>query len=317
MQTEPNRKGVLITIIVLLVIFVPLTVVSFVFHKMNPTNPQDKNVNHEFFFEGSLYFYDKDGNLGGTYACENTSSCGLASSVENEAYALDTYKAEENTIKPIENRYAFIKDGAEDKVILFDIKNRRQMTTYQKVNNYGIGIEGDLFIITTKDNSYGVLSLESTPKIVVDIEYDYIGIANLINAEENKIMNDIMAAKKGENWYLIDSGGAVLTEPISNEIVSYNGQNIIIKKDNGYQLIDYKNQNVLEDESYNNLSFTGKYLNVLDAFNDFSVIDVVTKKEIVSPIHIKNTDTITSQINEAGALEVIQNEKVVQTVELS
>jgi len=65
------------------------------------------------------------------------------------------------------------------------------------------------------------------------------------------------------------------------------------------------------------LSFTSKYLNILEGFNDFYVKDLATTKDLIEPIHIKNTDTITSQINEDGDLEIIQNDKVVQTVAIS
>ena len=324
MQTQTNRKGVLITIIVLLILFIPLSICSFFLHLQKNNNNQniDSNPNHEFYHSGKLYFYGLESQLLGTYSCQNEKEkCNLAkNTLEDSKYSLDYYQPEDTLINPIKERYAFIEDKEnenESKVIFYDIKNERIMTTYNAVKNYGIGIENDLYIVVDKNGKYGILSLENDPKIVVNFNYDFIGIANFINEDEEKIMNDLMAAYKDGAWYLIDQNGATLTVSIKNEIVTYNGQNIIVKKDNGYQLVNYNNLNMLEEDSYASLSFTGKYLNQLDHYHDFTIVDLNNRKHLIDPIHIKNSDNITSKLNKDGNLDIILNNETINTIPIS
>lgn len=323
MTNQTPRKGVLITILVLLVIFAPLSVVSFLLHKNKPvTNPIVENTNHEFYFEGKLYFYNENNELLGTYTCQSTKeNCNYAiSKIEDENYSLDSYQTEETRTKIIQNRYAFLEDATtqnEKTPFLYDIPNERIITKYQSINNYGIGIEDNLMIVKNDNNKYGVISLAEEPKVSINLEYDFIGLPNIINEDKNQIMNDLFVGLKEEKWYLLDSKGAILTSPIEREIVSFNGKHIITKEDKDYYLVDYQGKDELDDSPYLMLSFTSKYLNILDGFNDFYVKDLATTKDLIEPIHIKNTDTITSQINEDGDLEIIQNDKVVQTVAIS
>lgn len=324
MKREDHKKGVLITIIVLLVIFLPLSVLSYALHKMDENNNEKKheeNPSHELYYQGKLYFYDKDENLLGTYTCQNDElHCKIASNtIDDEIYALDYYQDENLDLNIIKDRYVFLNDSMAEiaPIILYDIKRNRTMATYNSVKNYGIGIEGSLFIIGDRDFNYGVLSLETDPIITIPFDYSFLGIANLLNEDENKIMNDLFVGKKDEQWYLLDPNGAVLTEPIEKEIVSYNGQSIITKDINGYSLVDYNNQNILENTRYNNLSFTGKYLNILDTNNDFYIYDIINKRNISNPIHVMSTDQVTSRINQNGMLEIIRNNEVVQTLSIS
>lgn len=321
MQMNKN-KGTLITIIVLLVIMIPLTTISMIFHFSGMNTKQEKNSSHNFYFENELYFYDKENNLIGKYACNNDQiHCRYATNTINDKdYALDYYKESEAfAIKLINNSYAFLVDDTKENPtpFLYDIKNERILKRYKSVKNYGIGIENDSFILEDEDGKYGVLSLSGEPKILVSFDYDFIGIANLINKEENKVMNDLFAVLKDNKWFLVNAQDAILTEPIDHEIVSYNGESIIIKKENEYQLINYQNENLLEEEDYIHLSFTGKYLNIVDNYNDYYVLDLSSKEKIVNNIHIKNTDKITSKINESNQLEIILNENVIQTIDLN
>lgn len=321
---QAPKKGVLKTIIVLLCLFLPLTIFSFVLHVLDEKDPQNhviENPNHDLYYNGKLYFYDENNALIGTYTCEQAEEyCNLANStVDDSLYAIDYYKDNNLTIDVISETYAFLVDSnsGTPSPFLYDIKNGRTITRYSSVKNYGIGIEGELFIVGDSNLKYGVLSLDREPRIVVDFDYDFIGIANFVNTDENRIMNDLLVGYKDSNWYLIDANGAVLTDAIPNQIVSYNGKSIITKTQDGYQLINYQNQNQLEDENYTNLSFSGKYINVTDNYNDFYVYDVTTKQNLIEPIHIRNSDTITSRINDLGKLEIVQNGNVIQVVEIS
>ena len=52
-------KGVLITIIVLLVIFLPLTILGYIEH-----NKMENNYEHKLYYQGYLWFYDNDKLIG-------------------------------------------------------------------------------------------------------------------------------------------------------------------------------------------------------------------------------------------------------------
>lgn len=320
---EAPKKGVLRTIIVLLCLFFPLSVLSFALHLLNA--PTEENVidnpNHEFYYQGKLYFYDTNHSLLGTYPCESSMEyCNFASSmIDDNMYALDYYKSDDLAIDVIDSKYAFLVDqqSQNPNPFLYDIQKGRVITKYSSVKNYGIGIEENLFIVGDQELKYGVLSLDREPRIVVDFDYDFLGIANFVNEDENKIMKDLFVGYKNNSWYLLDANGAVLTDAVDKQIVSYNGKHIITKDDQGYYLVNYQNKNQLEEERYVSLSFVGKYINVIDNYNDFYVYDITSKENLIEPIHIRNNDTITSKINDLGKLEIIQNDKVIQVVEIA
>ena len=58
-------KGVLITIIVLLVIFLPLTILGYIEH-----DKMENNYDHKLYYQGYLWFYDND-KLIGKYKCNS------------------------------------------------------------------------------------------------------------------------------------------------------------------------------------------------------------------------------------------------------
>ncbi len=321
---KKQKKGVFITIIVLLIIFLPLSIVSFTLHKMdekNPRHPVVDNPSHEFLYNGKLYFYNKNGSLLGTYECKNPNGiCDYATSSNDDAlYAVDVYPNEETKIPVVNDRYVFLVDGPDNtaRPFVYDlVQNRTIISSYTSVKNYGIGIEHNLFIVGNNSLKYGVLSLEQDPYLSIEFEYDYIGLANLVNEEEEKLMSDFFVGYKDRFWFLLDMNGAVLTTAIADKIVSYNGQNIIIKTNDGYELINYQNEIVLPNGPYKKLSFTGRFLNILDNDNTFYVYDLADSVRISLPQTVRNSDRITSRINEDGKLEVVLNERVIETVEI-
>ncbi len=287
----------------------------------NPRHPVIDNPNHEFLYNGKLYFYNTTGKLLGTYSCKNPDGiCDYATSTtDDNLYSLDYYPNTEAKIPIIHDRYAFLVDGENKNAspFLYDIIDSRiVISSYSSVKNYGIGIENDTFIVGNENLKYGVLSLKEEPYIPIKFDYDYIGTANILDEEENKLMGDFFAVYKDHFWYLLDANGATLTTAIKNEIVTYNGQNIIVKSDNGYDLIDYQDNIILQTGPFQKLSFTGRYLNVLEKDNTFYVYDIAASSMITTPQTIRLNDKITSRINDKGKLEVVLNEKVIETVEI-
>ena len=115
-QMNPKiKKGSLITIIVLLVIFVPLAVIGTISHFANEeetTSNDNTNPNQEFYYNNALWFYGPNKELLSTYAC-TTTNCGYAlNNLEDSKYGLEFFDLEpETAIKPIADRYAVLKDA--------------------------------------------------------------------------------------------------------------------------------------------------------------------------------------------------------------
>ncbi|MCI8394063.1 MAG: hypothetical protein HFH86_01100 [Bacilli bacterium] len=321
-----QKKGVFITIIVLLIIFLPLSVCSFVLHLMNENKPKEKILNNptkQFQFNNSLYFYSSLGNLLRIYECQNpTGLCDYATSKTNDQkYALDYYQQDEpQKIELIKERYAFLVDAETEenaKPFLYDVTTDHKYTSYASVKNYGIGIENDLFIVENETGKFGLLSLKENPTLKIKFEYDFLGLANFKNDDEEKLMSDFFVGLKDNAWFLLDMNGAVLTEAITSEIVSFNGKNIIVKTKDGYYLTDYQNNMVLSNGPFQNLFFTGKYLNILEKDNQFYIYDITSSSIISKTITVLPNDKITSKINENGNLDIIVNQKIVDTIALS
>ena len=124
------RKGTLITIIVLLVIFLLLTVAGFYFHFAGtPDDVTNDNPNHEFHYNNQLWFYDEDNNLIGTYEC-TTSNCDYATSYINDGeYSIDSYvpsEGEDGLLMDsvINNQFVFLTDfeSADYEAFLYDTR---------------------------------------------------------------------------------------------------------------------------------------------------------------------------------------------------
>ena len=106
-----SNKKVLYTIIILLIIFFPLTVLGFIFKDKEFTY-QDNNDNpkHLPYYHNSLWFYDND-ELINKYSCQ---------------YERCTY-----LFPIINNKYVFINDG---NIHLYDIINNTNTYNFELRN---------------------------------------------------------------------------------------------------------------------------------------------------------------------------------------
>ena len=127
MEMNPKvQKGALFLIIFLLVIFVPLACYGLFLKLTGPgeTSGLD-NVNHEFYFDNKLWFYQDDGTLLGTYECK-TSHCGYAvNTINDDEYGVNSATvAEDEPIKIINNRFAVLTDTSDTSIteaFIYDI----------------------------------------------------------------------------------------------------------------------------------------------------------------------------------------------------
>lgn len=322
-----NKKSVLVAIIILLVVTLPLGVTGMVLKmqdkketstpKPNPAVPTLENPNHDFLYEGSLYFYDGD-NLIGTYSCENKDGiCDYATTTyDDEPYPILSYKEEElSKISLVAKRYVFLVDAPSEneiqEIILYDLQNQKRVTRYRAVKNYGIGIENNQFIVQNTSNKWGVITLsENGSSVSIPFEYDFIGLIN--DKKDEKIASEKYIVSKDNLWSLIGNDNSSFVTDIKEMIVTYDGKSIITKNDNLYYAKSYEGTNLFPN-GYKNLTYTGRFFNITDQNNLFYVYDSDAQKIISRSIQVNATDTIRSEIN-GQTLQIILNDKVIETI---
>ena len=86
----------------------------------------------------------------------------------------------------------------------------------------------------------------------------------------------------------------MISNPLSNEIASYNDVLIGVKSDNTYYLYDYYGQRKLDINGFNYISFTNKYINIVDKNNNLYIYDYVNDKKISDDIKLDNNDYSTA-----------------------
>lgn len=165
-----NKKIVLYTIIILLIIFLPLTIFSYTLKDRDNTL-KDENPHHFPYFNGSLWFYNEDAKLINKYNCEN----------ERCTYAYPI----------INKKYVFIKDG--NKIKLYDIMNNKINNTFDEVK------EEDNNYLVKKDNLWGIYKVDEDIKEVIKINY-----------EDIKIINNKFILKNGNKWQISDDNKIIV-----------------------------------------------------------------------------------------------------------
>jgi hypothetical protein len=292
-----NRKSTLCVIIILLVIFLPISIFSTVTHFQN-IEVEEENPTHEFKFDGKLYFYDENDKLLGTYTCENEmENCDYATNVYSSKYALDERNDEPEKLGIVSDRFAFLKDENgiyETNILLYDISIGKVVSEYQEVKNYNVGIDNNYYILKNENNLYGVVTLDDGISLKVPFQYDYIGLINKIDSDTGLIYSDTFAVLEDDSWYLIDINGARFTNALSNDIVTYNGEYVVIKDGSTMNLMDYSGKTILT--GYNYLNFYNKYLEVIDN-NMFYLATIKYNVKVSQEYSVSSIDDVKLEID--------------------
>ncbi len=292
-----SKKSTLITILILLVLFLPVTFFSTTLHFQNK-NKQEENPNHDFFYNGKLYFYHNH-ELLGTYTCQNIDYCDYALSNTTSSFSLKEPFTEKNKISLIQNRYAFLMDTttnnlSNSEVILYDVITNKEMGRYEEVKNYGIGISHENYIVKNKNGLWGVLQFYEGVNLKIPFAYDYIGLANQKSNEE-KIDSDIFAVLKDNTWSLIDINNKPLTKGLQDNLITYNTEYLIIENQYGMQLLTHDGKNRLFG-NYKYLDFCGNYIAIVENNNTFYLFDLINNKEIGNRYTIESPKDLNIEI---------------------
>lgn len=250
-------KKTLITIIVLLVIFLPIglfgTIKSF---STTKSDVKDDNPNKEFKYNNKLYFYYND-KLLSTYEC---STCTLAtSSIDDKNYHTNYYKSDDKELASVLNEYyGLFKEN--DNIILYNLVNNKKIDSYKSIKNYNIEATSK-FAITEKSSGKGVIFFDLSNSPIPNV-YEYITVPSHII--DNKLDTSKFIVKKDNMWSVISANKKVDVAPVLDEIVDFNDNYYITYANDTYHVYDRNNIEYLENLPKTNVYGVGKYIFVLN-----------------------------------------------------
>lgn len=284
-----KNKGTLITIIVLLIIFVPASIVGTINHFA------DSNKEHKFHFEGKLYFYDSD-KLLGTYKCKNI-SCDYAS-----YYIIDSEEEKKTTL--INKQYAYIKDG--NTIYLEDIINGWNIKEYQELKGYNEKIANNSYL-TKSNDLWGLVSVEKSINTILENKYD---VVKLKNDTSTVRLIDKIAAKDKNGWKIFNNKKEEIFTT-TKEIVEFFDKYIITMNDIlKYEIVDYKGKNLFSDLDISEYHIYNKYIVLYTNFEKY-IYKIGQKKEDVN-FELVNTYNYSVEIKyEENVLNVYDNNTLI------
>lgn len=301
-------KKTLITIIILLVIFLPLGAIGTVKHfstpKENAPSGSD-NPNKEFILNNKVYFYVKD-ELKSIYDCDN---CTIADTfIDDAEFHTNYYKDGKEVLTGVINDYfSVFKKG--NSYILYNVSGKSILNEYNNIKNYNV-LSTNNFLITYKSSGCGIIFLGLGKKAIQN-DYDYISVPSHLN---NGVLDaSKFIVKKNNLWYILKEDGTAVNNAISSEIVDFN-DNYYVTYDNGYHIYDYENVEYLSELNKTNVYGVGDYLFVVNNKQLFIYKDVSNNmlKFVMLPEYEDLYFSITSE-----GINIIIDGNVSQTLELS
>lgn len=254
---QAKNKGTLISIIVLLIIFIPCTIIGMFDHF------KEVNKEHLSYYEGSLYFYDDTDHLVGTYKCIS-SNCSYA-----KYKIIDTN--EEIPGKLINNRYAFINDDSTIKV--YDVVNNIEIARYDNVMTYSNVLKMNHYIVS-KDGKYGII--KTIPTIITYVDLKYSSLELLKNTNNEYTLEYILA--KDDKTYLLKNGKEKYST--DEDQILYASDKFIIIKDifNNLAITDYENNHLLNGIQMLDYSLIDNYI-FIKTNEDYKLYSISNENE--------------------------------------
>lgn len=250
----------------------------------------NKTQEYYSYFQGKLYFY-KDAEkteVLGSYACNYANDVtDTTTDLTNCFIAKESnvFKEEDNPnlgYLPIYNeRFVFIADtsrpGANDNIILYDLKNNKKLATYKEVdakyyNNENkinfVETAGTVVLAKNTSDSYGLVNIESSSVTGIIAFKDSDGNTN---TKASGLNGNILMQRSDETYHLYDTKGKEITENITtkNEIVDYKGDYILVKSSDNYLIYDLDGSIVSSEYKY--IAMEEKYYITVDSSNKVGI----------------------------------------------
>lgn len=255
-------KKTLITIIVLLVIVIPLTIIGTTRHFVEQKARGKKagstadNPNHDFIYNGNVYFYDA-GKLLGIYECGNCTM--VTPTIDDTNYHTNYFRYGDYIMTGLlANNIALFNEGT--KVNYYNITAKTVVTSYEAIKNYS-AVNNLSMTFVKQDGKWGALAIEEFPPInYFNVEYDYLSLPAHFDAD-GLLDASKLIAKKGSTWQVIDTNNVSLFQS-KEEIVDFNNNYYVIY-DGEYHVIDSANVEYLEAMEKNFVAAVDKYIVVI------------------------------------------------------
>lgn len=265
---EKKTQIIIIASLVSILVLALLITIYFVFffNKEEVSNNKESNNNESVTLDkdnyryenGNLVFLDKSNRTLGSYTCSNKNpdTCLVAKNDLSE----DTFNRTKSIYENGEelklgsiiyfDRYVFVQDGED--IYLYDITNNTNALTLKKIKVYDMST--NLVVVKDDKDRYGLLEItEDGYNYVVKNSYDYLAIIDL---EDNYLL-----AKNGDNQYILDVDGKMLTANLDGEVMSANDKYYTIKKNNQYNLYTLKSDEVAS--AYDYIEFNGEVISLI------------------------------------------------------
>ncbi|MBO4245285.1 MAG: hypothetical protein J5892_00940 [Bacilli bacterium] len=320
-QEEPKKKKLnkkkLIIIIVAIVLLFLLLFGTFAFLIMHKKKDNKKKTNEVIvkkdnyqYANGTLKFLSNGKEIG-SYTCKNkhVDECFVANynntedNFLNPKLVYEDGKLVEDVSDFINNQYAFIKDGKNKNIIIYDFVNKKEIDKVEKVKYYG----KDNYVILTKNNKYGLFYFgKDSIDIKIDYIYEYMGV--ILGSDEG---NDLVV-KSGETYKIIDYTNNDLSKPIGSPIRNYNKDYIVAGEDNKLNLYDYKAK-VVFSKNYSYIKLLADYVLVVNDL-ELNVLDYEGNKYNLNPITLKNSSYVSKNVYDKNGKKVKTEESFTEAI---
>lgn len=306
-----NNKVVLITIVVLLCVFAPLTAIGFIFR--DDRNLLDENPNHDTYYKGYIWFYDNDDKFLSKHECQTEICEFTAPTIDDGTFGIKYYTAGTMTQVPIvDNKYTFITDGA--LIYLYGVSNGTALQSYKAVKNYNTIVENNTYIIQNSNGLWGALTVGDMLSSVLPFEYDFIGLMDDTN-EDGSLKADKFIVSKDSKWYLVNNENSAITGYIDDPIVEYTDKYVFSRNNEYVRIYSYENTEYLSNFKIKDYILEDKYVgivtnNFLLIYDDLgtSYLKSITLTNVTGKITLEKVD---------NTLNVKANDTVLESIALS
>lgn len=254
-----NKKGVLITIIVLLCIFVPITVIGFLGN--SNISPLEDNPKHETYYDGHMWFYDSNDKFLSKYECQ-TEVCEYTNpTIDDNTFGINYYKdGNVKSVGLISDKYTFITDGS--LIHLYAVDTGTVLQNYRAVKTYNTNVENNSYIIQDSNGVWGVIGISNNLSSILPFEYSFIGLGNNFN-EYGILAADKFIVQKDTKWYLVDNTNSALSGQIDDPIIDYNDNYIFSKNQDKIRIFSYENYEYLTNYTIKDYILEDKYIGII------------------------------------------------------
>ncbi len=150
--------------------------------------------------------------------------------------------------------------------VLQDMVNDIPLTTFESVKFYNSNIEGNN-IFVKNNGKYGMLSLESI-KLIIPYEYDYLGVKNYYNNGLLQISN--ILAKKDNGFFILNDKNEVISSIFNENVIDYNSNYIVTTNNIVY---DYEGNKNFELVLIKQVFLLNDYIIIMDDNDNIFVYD--------------------------------------------